>query len=98
MKIRATSILRTIPDEGYHAWLETVYNSYISGRFEIQWSDDEPWLNLGVQIYGEFEWLTLVSICMLGARKADIEFIYIDLIPTNLLPTKEKEIQGCDDV
>ena len=51
---------------------------WISGRWEIQWNANEPWVNLGIIQTPELEWQMIVSICALGAQRAGLEFYYVD--------------------
>lgn len=69
MKIKATI---------HHRYLGITAEPRVSGHVEIQWSDDESWLSLGLTHMNELEWYMIMSLMALGARKAGIEFIHID--------------------
>ena len=55
-------------------------------RLEIQWAEDESWLNLGEHDYQEFEWALLLSCLALGARRAGVDFVHNDLRDKFLSP------------
>ena len=71
MKIRATTIL------SYPGVITG--DARVSCRLEISWDDSEDYLNLGIDHRSEEEWLLLVSLMVLGAREAGVDFVYEDL-------------------
>ena len=65
MKLRATTVLHY---KGIHD------ESFVATRFEIAW-DDVEWLDMsGLRRYEKFEWLLLIHLVRLGARRAGIAF------------------------
>lgn len=82
MKLRVTTISK----------FESMGLPCICGRIEIRWLDDSPaWTNLGAQSYDEIEWYLLMSLIMLGARRAGIEMEHVNLVPVPVLAQR-----GCD--
>jgi len=79
MKIRASTHLRWRAHATRELW--------VSGRWEIQWHDIEPWINLGIMQSPELEWQMVVSLCALGARRAGLDFYFVDTAPP--LPNEE---------
>jgi len=71
MKIKATTIERheSLVGDGPQC----------SGRLEIQWEDEGEWLNFGINYYSALEWELLLSLMVLGARQAGVEFTHEDL-------------------
>ena len=67
IQIRATIINRRFSDITAE-WM-------IDGRFEIRWSPDEPWLNLGLAQFSDLEWRLLTSLMELGARRVGPDVI-----------------------
>lgn len=71
MKIRATTISQYKGPYG---------ENLVATRLEIDWSDDDQWLDVsGLRRYEVEEWELLTGLLLLGTRKAGVKFEHRDL-------------------
>lgn len=70
MKIKATTMMRYKGSQD---------EPLVATRFEIAWDDDNFLDVSGLKSYDEGDWELILSVMVLGARRAGIDFVYRDL-------------------